>query len=94
MVHRQRDNELELQGDRTITTARLRAMRYRAHQILNQLTAISGYAQIALTSEPSSRRERELTKIVQAVNRASREVLSCLATIGDVEKGPVTEREM
>lgn len=78
---------LKPEENRAITTARLQAMRHRAHQLINHLTAISGYTQLALTRKPGSCINTELEKIVKTVNRASKEVLSWLASLNEVEKG-------
>ena len=75
-----------LEERRTITIARLQGMRDRAHKLLNQLTAISGYTQIALTGQAGSSIKTELEKIVQAADRASKEVLCFIASLNEVEK--------
>ena len=78
---------LKLEENRTITTARLQGMRHSAYQLINHLTAISGYTQLVLTRNPGLCINTELEKVVKAVNRASEEVLSCLASLNEVEKG-------
>jgi hypothetical protein len=62
-------------------------MRNRVHRLINHLTAISGYTQIVLMRKPSSSLRAELEKIVQAVNSASEEVRSCVASLNEVEEG-------
>ncbi len=88
MVVDERKMGLELEERRTITIARLQAMRDRAHKLLNQLTAISGYTQIALTGKAGSGIKTELNKVVQAADHASKEVLCCIASLNEIEKEP------
>ncbi len=86
MVVDERRKGHKLEERRTITIARLQAMRDRAHKLLNQLTAISGYTQIALTGQAGSSIKTELEKVVQAADHASKEVLCCIASLNEVEK--------
>lgn len=76
-----------LKASFTITAVRLKAMHHRAHRLLNQLTAISGYSQIALTRNPITPIKADLEKILQTIRLATKDVLSCIESLDEIRGG-------
>ena len=74
---------------RLITLDQLGIMRTRALQLIDHLTALSGYGQIALDADLEPATRAQLEKILDTVSKAVQSVQSCLAMVKFIEdSGP------
>jgi hypothetical protein len=70
---------------RLITLEQLHIMRTRALQLLDQLTALSGYGQIAQDTDLNPAARLQVEKILKIVSKAVQSIQSCLAMVKDIE---------
>ena len=71
---------------RLITLAQLHAIRTRAHHLIDQMTAVVGYSQIALEFEPESIVQVGLKKIMSLAHDASKDIVCCIDSLNEVER--------
>jgi hypothetical protein len=69
---------------RAITLAQLRAMKERGLKLIDLLTVVSGYGQIAMSKEPEAQVQRQLEKMVEAMEKAVESVRLCLDTVEEI----------
>lgn len=76
----------ETDDTRTVSLQELRGMRERDIRLIDLLTAVSGYAEIALARDPEPVVCLQLEKIMRAAGRAADGVRSCLASVEEIER--------
>jgi hypothetical protein len=72
--------------DRKLNIAELRAMRQIAHKVLDQLTAVSGHAEMALVRARNTCVREELDKIQRASEKAVAMVRLSLIHLKELEE--------
>lgn len=63
----------------------LRFIQTRALQLIDHLTAVSGYCQIVLDTEVEPTIKLHLEKISNSVSKAAQSVQRCLTMVNDIE---------
>lgn len=71
---------------RLITLDQLRLLQKRAHHLIDQLTVISGYCQVAMDADVEPTVQFHLEKIFASVAKAAQSVQYCLALVNDTER--------
>lgn len=76
-----------------ITHTQQRVMRARAHHLIDQMTAVVGYSQIALECEPESIVKVGLGKIMSLAHQASDDIVCCIDSLNEAERNKKLTRE-